>query len=113
MKTIIGVKERVTIIGPKKERTVIARVDTGASKNSIDKSLASQLGLGPILRYKTIKSAHGIAKRAIILARIKIAGRTFKVYFTLADRKHMKYSVLVGRNLLKRGFLINPNKKLR
>lgn len=113
MKTIIGVRERVTIMGPEKERTVIARVDTGASKNSIDNTLAKQLGLGPVLRYKTIKSAHGIAKRGIILARIRIAGRTFKVYFTLADRKHMKYSVLVGRNLLKRGFLINPNKKLK
>jgi hypothetical protein len=112
-RTIVGVKEHVTIIGPMKQRTVLARIDTGATKSSIDLKLAKSLGLGPVLRYKTIKSAHGVAKRGIILARIRIAGRTFRVFFTLADRKHMKYAVLIGRNILKRGFLINPTKKLR
>jgi hypothetical protein len=109
-KTIVGGKEWVTIIGPAREKTVLARVDTGATKNSIDKQLAKQLGLGPVLRYKTVKSAHGTLKRGLIMARLRIAGRTFKVYFTLADRKHMKHSVLIGRNILKRGFLVDVAK---
>lgn len=112
-KTIVGVKEYVTVIGPAKEHAVLARIDTGATKSSIDKRLANELGLGPVLHYKTVKSAHGVAKRAIIMTRIRIAGRTFKVFFTLADRKHMKYAVLIGRNILKRGFLIDPTKPLR
>ncbi len=112
-KTIIGLKEHVVIFGREKEKRVVARVDTGATKCSIDAGLAKSLGLGPVLREKTIKSAHGIATRGIILARIMIAGRRFKVFFTIADRKHMKYPVLIGRNILKRGFLIDPDKKLR
>ncbi len=111
--TIVGAKEHVTLLCNGKQRTVVARIDTGATKSSVDKQLAKELGLGPVLRYKIIRSATGTTKRPIILARIRIAGRTFKAYFTLADRKHMKYSVLIGRNILKRGFLIDPNKKLR
>jgi hypothetical protein len=112
-KSIIGSKEYVTIFGQNKARKVLARIDTGATKCSIDTNLAKSLGLGPVLREKRIKSAHGISMRSIILARIMIAGRRFKVFFTIADRKHMKYSVLVGRNILKRGFLIDPSRKLR
>lgn len=112
-KTIVGTKARVTIIGPKKKRTLLARIDTGAAKSSVDKKLAKELGLGPVIKYKTIKSAHGTKKRGMIMARVRIANRTFKVFFTLADRKHMKYSVLIGRNILKRGFLIDPSKRVR
>lgn len=112
-KTIIGLKEYVTIFGENKARKVIARIDTGATKCSIDAGLAKSLGLGPVIREKKVRSAHGESMRALILARIMIAGRKFRVFFTLADRKHMKYSVLIGRNILKRGFLIDPAKKLR
>ncbi len=112
-KTIIGLKEHVTILGDGKARKVVARIDTGATKCSIDSSLAKSLGLGPVIREKKVKSAHGISMRALILARIAIAGRKFRVFFTLADRKHMKYSVLIGRNILKRGFLIDPSRKPR
>ncbi|MEM4243059.1 MAG: RimK/LysX family protein [Candidatus Woesearchaeota archaeon] len=112
-KTIIGLKETVVVFGKNKARKAVARIDTGASKCSIDSGLAKSLGLGPVLREKRVKSAHGIATRGIILARITIAGRTFRVFFTIADRKHMKYPVLIGRNILKRGFLIDPARKLR
>jgi hypothetical protein len=111
MKTRIGLKEHVIIFGKAKQRKVLARIDTGASKSSMDMALAKQLKLGPILRYRTVKSAHGVAKRALIMARIKLAGRMFKIFFTLADRAHMKYSVLIGRNLLRQGFIIDPSKK--
>lgn len=109
-KTTIGIKEYVTIFGKEKQRTVLARIDTGATKSSIDQKLAEELGLGPVVKYKTVKSAHGITKRGMILARIQLDGRTFKVFFTLADRKHLKYAVLVGMNILKRGFIIDPSK---
>ncbi len=112
-KTIIGAREYVTIIGPKKQKKLLARIDTGATKCSIDKTLAKQLGLGPVVKYVKVKTAQGSVKRAVILARIKIAKRTFKVFFTLANRKHLKHAALVGRNVLKKGFLINPSKKLR
>lgn len=112
-RTIIGVKEYVTLLCDGKEHRVLARIDTGASKSSMDRQLARELCVGPVLRYRTVKSATGITKRPVVLARIRIAGRTFKAYFTLADRKHMKYAVLIGRNILKQGFLIDPTRKLR
>lgn len=111
-KTIIGFKEYVTILCGNKARKVVARIDTGASKCSIDIQLAKSLGLGPVLRQKKVKSAHGTSTRDVILARIMIGKRRFKVFFNLADRKHLKYSVLIGRNLLKRGFVIDSSKGL-
>jgi hypothetical protein len=41
---------------------------------------------------------------------IDFAGRKMRAYFTIADRVHMKYRVLVGLNILKRGFLVDPSK---
>ncbi len=113
VKTIIGAKEYVTIFCGEKARKILARIDTGATKSSIDKSLARTMCIGPVLHYKTIKSASGKTKRGIVLVRVRIAGRTFKMYFTVANRKHMKYPVLIGRNILKRGFLVDVSRKPR
>ena len=112
-KTIIGLTEKVIIIGPEKERKLLARIDTGADICSMDMKLAKRLNLGPVEKLKRIKSAHGIKKRPVIRARIEIKKRRFKkVRFTLADRKHLRYKVLIGKNILKKGFLIDPNKKV-
>jgi hypothetical protein len=111
MKTVVGFREHVTLLGAKKSRKVLARVDTGATRTSIDTKLAKSLGLGPVVRYKRVKSAHGTSMRGLVVARIRIQDRTFKVYCALADRKHMKYAVLIGRNILKRGFVIDSAKK--
>ena len=37
--------------------------------------------------------------------------KEIKTDFTLADRSNMKYSVLIGQNILKQGFLIDPSKE--
>ena len=111
-KTLIGLTERVKITGPEKSRELTARIDTGADICSIDKKLAKDLGLGPAKELKKIKSAHGIKKRPVVKARLKMKARKFKgVRFTLADRKHLKYKALIGKNILKRSFLIDPSKK--
>ncbi|MBW3015497.1 RimK/LysX family protein [Candidatus Woesearchaeota archaeon] len=110
-KAIIGCTEKVIVYGPKGKKKVTARIDTGAAKNSIDTNLAAELNLGPVIKTTEIKSALGITTRPIIEATIEIAGKKIKSEFTLANRGHMNYSVLIGRNLLKHGFLIDPNKK--
>jgi hypothetical protein len=111
MKTTVGFKEYVTILGAKKSKKVLARVDTGATRTSIDTQLAKSLGLGPILRYKQVTSSHGSSLRGLVLARILIGNRIFKVYCALSNRKNMKYAVLIGRNILKRDFIIDSGKK--
>lgn len=111
-KIIIGLTESVKLItGQGKEENVIAKIDTGATKSSMDVSLAKKLKLGPVISSKLIKSAHGNQLRPIIEAVIELAGRKMKAEFTLADRAHMRYRVLIGVNLLENGFLVDPSKK--
>jgi hypothetical protein len=106
----LGLTESITLIGEKK-KTVRARIDTGATKGSIDTHLAKQLNLGPVIKKKHVKSAHGITLRSIIKVKIEIKRKTLEAEFTLAHRSHMTYPVLIGQNLLKKGnFIIDPLK---
>lgn len=110
-KTVVGLKERVVIFSNNgKKKSLIAKIDTGASKSSLDINLASELNLGPIIKSKIVKSAHGNRLRPIIEGEVEIAGKTVKAEFTLADRTHMKYRMLIGVNVLKANFLVDPSK---
>ena len=40
-----------------------------------------------------------------------LTNKEFKTDFTLADRSDMKYPVLIGQNILSKGFLIDPMKE--
>ncbi len=111
VKTIIGLTEKVRLFSDNsKSKTLMAKVDTGASRSSLDTRLASELHLGPIIKSKIIKSAHGNRLRPIIEAELEIAGKKIKAEFTLADRSHMKYIMLIGVNILKHNFLVDPSK---
>jgi len=113
-KTIIGLLENVILIlDGNKRKKLVAKIDTGATKSSIDTGLASELGLGPVIKSRMIKSAHGSKLRPVIEATIEIAGKMIRSEFTLADRTHLKFSVLIGQNILKEGFLIDPSSQLK
>ena len=107
-KILIGLTATVTVYG-NPEKKVKARIDTGATRSSIDTSLAAELHLGPIIKRKKIKSAHGSRLRPIIEVEIKLEGKKIKTEFTVADRSHMKYGILIGQNALKKHFLIDPS----
>ena len=107
---IIGLTENVSVYCNPDRKGIIAKIDTGATKSSIDTNLAAELKLGPVIKSKLVKSAHGSKLRPIIEATIELAGRKIKSEFTLADRTHMKYRILIGQNILKDGFLIDPTK---
>ena len=109
-KIIIGLVEDVIVHGDGETRTVEARIDTGAAYSSIDTHLAAELRLGPIEEVKIIKSANGKRVRPAITTTITLSGEDCTGVFTLADRSHMKFDVLIGRDILKNGFLIDPNK---
>ncbi|MBI2665374.1 ATP-dependent zinc protease [Candidatus Woesearchaeota archaeon] len=112
---ILGLVEEVTLIGSNgKEKKVLARIDTGATSSSIDNSLAVSLGIGPSYKTKIIKSASGVKKRPIVKVPLKFNGDVLEEEFSLADREHMTYAVLIGQNILqKRYFLIDPNKEIK
>jgi len=110
-KPIIGLVEKTTVFGKRKQKkTLKARIDTGATKSSIDKGLAEKLELGPVIEKKLIKSAHGNAFRPIIRVKIRLATKETRSKFTIADRTHMRYKILIGRNILRKHFLIDPAK---
>ena len=111
-KIIVGLTTRVVIFGDKNKKEMVARIDTGATKSSLDISVAKELGLGPELKRALVKTAHGLKYRPIVLVNLAIGGEIRNAEFTLADRKHMKYKALIGQNILKRGFLIDPSKRL-
>ncbi len=107
-KTVIGLVEPVAVFANGKAIVISAKIDTGATKSSLDKTIAHELKLGPIIKTKIIKSAHGTMRRPIIELEIEMAGTRIKSEFTLADRNHMSYKMLIGQNILHQGFLIDP-----
>ena len=109
---IVGLTENVSFKSNNEaDKEVEAKIDTGATRSSIDIKLASQLNLGPVIKSKIVKSAHGNKLRPVIEAEITLAEKKIKSEFTLADRTHMKYAVLIGVNVLKHGFLVDPSEK--
>lgn len=109
-KIIIGLIEEVKIKGC----SILSRVDTGARRCSIDRVLARNLNLGPILGEKKYRSAHGKSARVVVEEDIILKGEKLHVLINLADRSNMKYAFLIGREALKEGdFLIEPNKKFK
>lgn len=110
-KITLGFIENVTIEGTNGEKiTVPARIDTGAQNSSISHELAAELHLGPILKNKVIRQSQGKSLRPIVKTQGNLCGRDFDEEFTISHRTHMRYKVLIGQNILRKGFLIDPNK---
>lgn len=106
--------ETIKLFGIKngKKAVVEARVDTGARRSSIDKTLAQELGL---LNPKNIlwkdgfvyRSATGRQPRPVVSVKYTLAGKKIITSASVADRSRMKNPFLVGR-LDMRGFLVKP-----
>ena len=111
---VLGLTETVMVSGRKEAVTLRARIDTGAARCSIDTRLAEHLGIGSVSSSRIVKSAHGRELRRIAFFDIEMQGMRYRSSFSITDRDHMKYRVLVGRNLLMKGrFLIDPGKGSR
>jgi hypothetical protein len=105
----VGFTAKVTIVGLKDEISAMARVDTGARTSSLDMKMAADLNLGPIVETRFVKSASGQSVRPIIKAKMIIQGKEFEAEFTIANRRNLEFPVLIGRNILQKGFIINPD----
>ncbi len=104
--------EEIKIIDSDKIRhKVLAKIDTGAWSSAIDKSYARKLGLlkkKNILWYKKKMSSLGKEERPVIAVQFYLAGKKIKTNMTVADRKLLRYQILIGRTDLQ-GFLISPD----
>lgn len=106
----VGIFEKVKILGSDKKRHLVeAKLDTGAWRTSIDKNLASELGLlqeGNILWRQPVRSALGTQKRPIINLTLWLKGRKIETVAGVADRKNLKKRIVIGRRDLA-GFLVS------
>lgn len=63
-------------------------------------------------KEKIIKNSFGQSeKRYSIKTILLLFGRKFRTEMTLADREAMKYPLLIGRRLLRRGFIVDVRLK--
>ena len=105
--------EQVKIYSSKgKKVKVLARVDTGALRSSIDRKLAEDLGLlaeDNILWSKryAYRSAGGKQPRPVIGLTIRLGGRKIKTSASVANRSRLATPLLIGRYDLT-GFLVDP-----
>jgi hypothetical protein len=111
---IIGPIEFVKVTGHHGEARVKGKVDTGATRTSVDVWLAANIGLGPTVDVAKVKSAllDEVRSRPLVRAIVEIAGEQFTLPVSVNDRSDMRYPVLVGMDILGLGrFLIDPVKK--
>jgi hypothetical protein len=61
---------------------------------------------------KVVRSSFGQEEiRYAIKTKVALFGEIFETQFTLADRVRMKFPVLIGRKLLRQGFIVDVRKK--
>jgi hypothetical protein len=106
--------------------TLPARIDTGAETTSLDaRDLTVRHGQAefrlsevfggtrltfPVVRSTRVKGAGGRQARPVVSMDMCIGKRKMHVEVTLADRSDMRYPLLVGRNVLEKGFLVDVSR---
>lgn len=108
---IIGVEEPIQLIDSSGQpHALLARIDTGAYRTTIDDTLAQKYGLHePVVTHKPVRAALGRDTRPVVEINMTLRGRLIKTEAFLADRSHMNYDAIIGRRDLK-SFLVDPAK---
>jgi len=109
-----------------------AKIDTGAKTSSVDcfeiiplknnyvkfrvidsnESKSYKYITKPVSRVSNVKSSNGKSQRRyFIYTTIVIYDMTYKLELSLSSRKNMKYPLLIGRELLKQGFIVDVSKE--
>jgi len=107
---VLGVFEKIKVRDAEgKRRMIEAKIDTGAWRTAIDKTLAQEMGLlttRNVLWNKRVKSALGIEERPLIGLTFWLKGKKVVTQAGVADRKNLAKQILIGRLDLG-GFLID------
>ncbi|QIR14353.1 RimK/LysX family protein [Shewanella aestuarii] len=116
-----------------------ARMDTGAANSSLhaidlkviggaDKKMKNNIGKmiefttenekgekkriqAEIVDTSTVKNSQGTETRYIVKLDIGFADDLKRVHVNLRDRSHMDYKLLIGRNFLKKGYIVDVAEK--
>jgi len=113
-KKVVGIVERVTLVGNKKVKTY-AVFDTAANMTSIDTKLASEAQVGSAIRTASIKNPSTKARtnRPVVKVRLDIGGKTYTCEANMQDRSHMTARMIIGRDVLVGNFVVDPEKNLK
>jgi hypothetical protein len=100
-----------------------ARVDTGAATTSLDArhlvvkgnvaefQLPEQYGglqlRLPVVAWKTVRSAEHRERRPVVELEFCLGPKRLHARVNLNDRAQVKYPVIIGRNMLKQGFVVD------
>jgi len=94
----VGEVERVQVRGADGAwRTVLARMDTGAERSSIDRALAERLGLEAAPCRVSARSASGRVTRSLVRAELAVGDVRRRTELSVADRSALSAPLLVGR----------------
>ncbi|WGV98151.1 RimK/LysX family protein [Vibrio sp. YMD68] len=131
-KLILGDQEWVYVPGLK--QSFKARVDTGATTSSVSAqdivqferdgkewvkfkmdmgdTLSKEIAL-PVQRWVKIRQSNSeeSEKRPVVVAWVQVGDLKEKTEFTLSDRNHMKFSILLGRSFFKDVAIVDVSKK--
>ena len=111
MRKIIGLVVDIVIKGKKAQKKVKAKVDSGAFRSSICKSLIDIIGCPAVIKEVTVKSPMKKEKRPLVNLSLKLDNKWANSTFTITKREEMRYKVLLGQNTLKKlDVLIDPKK---
>jgi outer membrane murein-binding lipoprotein Lpp len=132
-KTVLGEAEWVSL--ERQTNAFQARIDTGASTSSLNATDIVQferdgknwvrfnmrhdtldkdiLVERPVIRSAEViqSSTNQVDKRPVVSMLVKLGPITEKTEFTLTDRKHLSYPVLLGRSFLKDISVVDVSKK--
>jgi len=95
---VIGYTEEVILSGTSGSKTVLAKSDTGATRTSIDTSLAADIGAGPIKSITRIRSGSSkqSKSRPVVDVVVGVGGNQHTVTASVEDRSHMDYPSCSG-----------------
>jgi hypothetical protein len=100
-----------------------ARIDTGAASSSLDArelkvedniadfklpDLYGGLRLRlPVVGWKTIRTSESRERRPVIEMEICLGPKPFRIKANLNDRSMVKYPLIIGRNALRKNFVVD------
>ncbi|MFA5180862.1 MAG: RimK/LysX family protein [Syntrophales bacterium] len=121
---VVGAVENI-ILMPRKI-TLPARIDTGAATTSLDarelviRGNMAEFHLSetwggekmklPVKGWKKIKGSENQQRRPVVELDICIGDRLLRVEVNLMDRSRLQYPLLVGRDVLGKGFIVDVRK---
>jgi alpha-L-glutamate ligase-like protein len=108
---VVGVFDKVILIGTKGKKVVRAKIDTGAYRTSVDRELVEQIGIPfsdtkPEIKVRS-GTSDGVVSRQGIDITLRLRGKTIHTIGSVSERQHLRFPVIIGRKDLD-GFLVDP-----